>query len=370
MNRLKCFIIIPSLLITFCLGCQEAGLAPLCETPSFFSDYAERKFKMGFSTWSFGPDESDRRETYQFISKHADVYSEQIDEYIPWRALEANAPLPEALQADLDFRFAQRPVGHDLLLSVSLLNIDRSDLLADSDGYRPAYEGLDDAKIAEAYEAYLRQLLDHFQPQYLVMAMEVNELYLHDRAKWEAYKNLSAKIRTNLKASYPEVLLSESITLHNWFEAEGDEAASYLEELSSYVNQLDFAAISFYPFFKGQKRARQFQKSFDFLHDQINIPIAFVETTHLAEDLSVPSYEIDIPSSECEQNEYLETLLLNAQVNEYLFIIWWSHRDYDRLWEIFPEEVKDIGKLWRDTGLIDENGDERIAYRTWELVRR
>ncbi|MEL7531626.1 MAG: glycosyl hydrolase 53 family protein [Bacteroidota bacterium] len=370
MNRLKCFIIIPSLLITFCLGCQEAGLAPLCETPSFFSDYAERSFKMGFSTWSFGPDESDRRETYQFIAKHADVYSEQLDEYIPWRALEAQMPLPEALVADLDFRLAQRPLEHDLLLSVSLLNLDRSDLLADSDGYVPTHERLDDDLIVAAYEAYLRQLLDRFQPQYLVMAMEINDLYLHDRSKWEAYKNLAQKIRSNLKASYPAVLLSESVVLHNWYEAEVDEPDSYLEELANYVNQLDFAAISFYPFFKGQKKARQFQKSFDFLHEQVNIPIAFVETTHLAEDLSVPSYQIEIASDECEQNAYLETLLLNAQENEYLFIIWWSHRDYDLLWQIFPDEVKDIGKLWRDTGLIDENGDERIAYRTWELVRR
>jgi len=370
MNRTKCFIIIPSLLITFCLGCQKAGLAPLCETPSFFSDYADRNFKMGFSTWSYGPDESDRKDTYQFIANHADIYSEQIDEYIPWRALESQSPLPQAFVDDLDYRLAERPIGHELLLSVSLLNTDRSDLLPDADGYLPAHTELNDAVIVQSYEDYLSYLVDHFQPNYLVIAMEINDLYLHDPPKWEAYKALSQIIRANLKAKYPELLTSESVVLHNWYQPEVDEPDAYISEISAYVNQLDFAAISFYPFFKGQNRSRQFQKSFDFLHEQVDIPIAFVETTHLAEDLSVPSYEIEISSDACEQNEYLETLLINAQEHDYLFLIWWSHRDYDRLWQVFPDEVKDIGKLWRDTGLIDEDGNERAAYRTWELVRR
>jgi len=59
-------------------------------------------------------------------------------------------------------------------------------------------------------------------------------------------------------------------------------------------------------------------------------------------------------------------LKLNCIV--FLFVIWWAHRDYDELWEIFPDEVNDIGKLWLDTGLVDESGQEKLAFETWKRV--
>jgi hypothetical protein len=37
------------------------------------------------------------------------------------------------------------------------------------------------------------------------------------------------------------------------------------------------------------------------------------------------------------------------------------------LWKTFPESVKDLGALWRDTGVIDEAGRPRPAYQTWKL---
>ena len=128
---------------------------------------------------------------------------------------------------------------------------------------------------------------------------------------------------------------------------------------------MDFVAVSFYPFFKGQHTKEEFQQAFNFLHDKVNKPIAFVETTHIAEDLSVPAFDLFIEGDECEQNAYLEILLANAQKENYEFVIWWAYKDFDSLWQTFPDEVKDVGKLWRDTGLIDENGNERKGYLTW-----
>lgn len=75
---------------------------------------------------------------------------------------------------------------------------------------------------------------------------------------------------------------------------------------------------------------------------------------------------ISINGNEVEQNVYLETLLTNAQEQEYEFIIWWTFRDYDAHWETFPVELLDIGKLWRDTGLVDEEGNQRLSYTTWK----
>ena len=40
--------------------------------------------------------------------------------------------------------------------------------------------------------------------------------------------------------------------------------------------------------------------------------------------------------------------------------------DFDALWQTFPDEVKAIGQIWRDTGLLDEDGNERPAFTVWQ----
>lgn len=135
------------------------------------------------------------------------------------------------------------------------------------------------------------------------------------------------------------------------------------------VNQnQDFVAISYYPFFQQLENVDEYQKAFDFLHSQTNKRIAFAETTQIAEDLIVSGLNLNILSSQGIQKHYLETLLLNAYREDYEFIIWWCHRDYDALWQTFPASVKDLGQLWRDSGLLDEDGNERSALSSWRSV--
>ncbi len=342
---------------------------PTCEDNNSLNVITQRNFEMGFSTWGFGPNKTDKEETYQFIELNADIYSEQIDDKIPWTAWMNNSTLPTEFTDKIDNRVSERLNNHKLVLSVSLLNTDRSDLLEDYDGTIPNYALLNDTNIENAYFKHLDFLIFKFNPDYLVIAMEVNELKLHSGPKWTEYKLLMNNIRGKLKIAYPNLPLSESITLHNWFNPEVANPTNFIFEISNYVNQnLDFAAISYYPFFKGQHSKPEFQQAFDFLHSEVTIPIAFVETTHLAENLDISSFNLSIESDVCEQNDYLEILLLNAHNQNYEFIIWWAYRDYDKLWETFPPEYKDVGKLWRDTGLLDENGTERPSLTTWKEI--
>ncbi len=328
-----------------------------------------RNFKMGFSTWSFGPNIADRDETYQFLDLNTDIYSEHIDYKIPWNAWINNLPLPTEFTNEINYRVSKKPANHKLLLSVSLLNLERNDLCEDYDGSTPSYSALSDTHIENAYFKHLEYLISKFNPNYLIIAIESNELLVYSESKWAEYKLLTGNIRARIKNAYPNLQLSESVTLHNWFEPNVANQADYISEISNYVNQnMDFAAISFYPFLKQQHTKAEFQQAFDFLHSEVSIPIAFSETSHIAEDLIVPSLNISINGNEIEQNIYLETLFNNAQKQNYEFVIWWAHRDYDALWETFPPEFKDIGRLWKDTGVLDEDGRERPAYTTWKKI--
>jgi len=341
---------------------------PSCVDENFFSTHNSRSFDMGFTTWPFGPNLQDVDETYQFISDNATIYTEHIDTNIPWNAWIHNLPLPAEFTNEITSKVARKITKNKLLLSVSLLNMDRSDLAEDFDGSTPTYTTLYDQDIEDAYFKHMDYLVNAFQPDYLVIAIEANELLIHSQDKWDEYKILIQEVKARIKLKYPTLPISASITLHNLYQPDIANPITYTDEIINYANELDFVSISFYPFFKGQTTKSDFQATFDFLHSRITKPIAFVETAHIAENLSVSGLNLFIVGNECQQNAYLETLLTNAQEHNYEFVIWWAHQDFDALWETFPPELQDLGKIWRDTGILDESGNERLAYTTWNIA--
>jgi len=356
-------------LINACKEDEDEDLPLSQNQPTLLEEIESRNFNMGFSTWPYGPKLSNQDSTYEFIGNHADIYSEHIDDRIPWSAWMNGTALPQAFVNNIQGRKDRKISNKKLILSVSLLNSSRSDLAFDFNDSLPAYDSLNQSHIKNAYYKHLEYLIQELQPDYLVAAIEVNELRINIPNKWPAYKKLMHAVRDSLRQNYPKLSISESVTLHNWYNTTINDSLNYLIDLSNYLNSnMNFAAISFYPFFKGLSNSVQFQQAFDFLHQQTKLPIGFVETTQLAEDLIVPGLSLNIPSSETEQNQYLESLLSNAHRQDYEFVIWWTHRDYDELWKTFPPELKDLGSLWKDTGILDENGNLRPAYKTWTAI--
>lgn len=327
-----------------------------------------RLFKMGFTTWPYDNSLEDVDDTYAFIESNADIYAEHIDNRIPWKAWMNDDPLPVDFFNEISVRANRRIPDQELLLSVSLFNLNRDELALDFDGTVPAYISLDDPHIEDAYYEHINYLVTELQPNYLVIAIEVNEFRLKAESKWSAYTRLIQNVTNRIKNRYPTLSISESVSLHNLYEPNIENPEAYINDIIEHMNQLDFAAISFYPFLKDQNSIEEFQATLDFLHDRITVPIAFAETSHIAEDLDISNYNLFIPGNETEQNNYLKSLLSNAEEQDYEFIIWWSHRDFDTLWETFPVDLKDLGRLWRDSGLLDENGNERLSFSTWESV--
>ena len=356
-NSSKSFQLCLVFLMISLVNCSNSDTTNDTPTPT-------RNFEMGFTTWPFGPNLQDVDDTYNFIKNNADVYTEHIDNNIPWNAWMNDQTLPSEFTDEINGKVSRR-LNKKLLLSVSLFNLNRDDLAEDIDGTVPSYTQLNDSSIEDAYFKHVQYLINQFFPDYLVIAIEVNELRLRAEGKWDAYQLLIQNVTSRIKDLYPNLPISESVSLHNWYDPESSNTSEYILEISNHINQLDFAAISFYPFLKNLHTKNEFQQAFDFLHEHINIPIAFVETSHIAENLDIPNLNVFISSSELEQNIYLETLFENAQIQDYHFVSWWTHRDYDLLWETFPEDLKDIGQLWRDTGLIDENAIERVSRSTW-----
>lgn len=320
---------------------------------------------MGFTTWPFGPNLQDVNDTYSFIEDNSDIYVEHIDNKIPWNAWMNDLTLPTEFTGEIAGRKGRKISENQLLLSVSILSTLREDLVEDFDGNIPSYTRMNDSHIEDAYFKHIDYLVGELEPDYLVIAIEVNELRLHSPEKWDDFTSLIASVKSRVKAKWSGLPISESVSLHNLYEP-GATSNEYVDDMISHMNQMDFVAISFYPYLKNLKTRAEMQAAFDFLHNRISKPIAFAESGHIAENLVIPNLSVSIDSDPDVQNDFLEVLIENAEEQNYEFIAWWAHKDFDALWETFPEEVKDLGQIWRDTGLIDENGSGRPSFSTWQ----
>jgi hypothetical protein len=334
----------------------------------YFSEVDKKNFDLGFTSWPYAPTIESVDNTYNFIAENSDIYCEHIDNNIPWNSWTNDLPLPIEFINDITARQSRKIPNTKLVVSVSVLNFDRNDLALDYDGQIPNYTSMNDVHIEDAYFKHIKYIVNQLNPNYLVISIEVNELFKNTPSKWDEYKRLMANVKTRIQQESPSLRISESMTLHNLYEPDVPNPQAYIDELVDYANTMDFVSISFYPYFKGLQTNEEFQHAFDFLHDNINQPIAFAETGHLSEDLVIDSLGISIQGNEKEQNNYAEKLLENAQEENYEFVIWWTHRDYNELWETFPLELQDLGKIWISTGLINEDGNEKEAYSTWQIV--
>jgi hypothetical protein len=94
-------------------------------------------------------------------------------------------------------------------------------------------------------------------------------------------------------------------------------------------------------------------------------PVAVTETAWAAEDLVIPTFMINLPISNNDQNQFSDIMLNEAERLNAAFVIWFSIADYDTLWTTVLSS-DDVGRIWRDTGFYDENLNTRAALDTWQ----
>jgi hypothetical protein len=263
-----------------------------------------------------------------------------------------------------------------LFLSVTPLNEGRNsmELYRGEDEDMPIPDSFrdiafNDAIVKKAYLNYCRRAVDYFQPDYFAVGIEVNELFHNSRQMWSPFVELHKHIYTELKKSYPDLPILFTVSLHNLTNPSWEDRKEQQDEITKLLEFTDIAGISYYPFMAGQSERPT--EIFDWVKDFTDKPVAITETGFPAEDIVLKTYGITIPGSPEKQASYFETLLDRAGKDDYLFVIAFLYRDYDALFgKIFPELEKrdltmDIFSVWRDCGMVDENGTERPALEVW-----
>ena len=89
---------------------------------------------------------------------------------------------------------------------------------------------------------------------------------------------------------------------------------------------------------------------------------AVSETGFIAEKLL-----LKIPGDERNQAEYVRFFLEQCGRLNARFVVWFFVRDYDDFWiRVRQSGGDELFMVWKDTGLLDERGNEREAMKVWE----
>ncbi len=353
-----------SFLFFIAMACKKKQM-PVADTRTFF---------MGTTSWPADFTINEVDSAYQFIKDKCDIVSHHFDEGIPYEEAFYKTTMPAVLLQDVQTRKTKTAAGKKIFLSVSALALNR---IAKPGYYTnaPATDSIknfwnqlafDDSKIVTAYVNYISWLIDQLQPIYVNYGVESNA------ANWNAaqfilYKFFLQSVYQQLKTKYAAIPFFVSFIVD-----ESVEGYAYAQQLLNYT---DFIGLSAYPYVtvsssaNGNTDPANFPANYfeRFTNLSASKPFAFTETGYIAENLLIPSFNLNKQGNANWQNAYLEKVLQLCNDRKAKLFIWFCHKDYDagnntlRTLGLY----QDLFGLWEDIGLKDENGKERPAYNTW-----
>ena len=215
----------------------------------------------------------------------------------------------------------------------------------------------------------IAQVVQFFDPDYLAIGIEVNEIHPKSAEKWAAYVALHRHVYQELKAAHPDLPVFASFTLHNMIDWQGTPNDTMIAAFDELMPYNDMVGMSFYPFIGGL--SPRIDESFAWMtghFDAFAKPYVVTETGEAAEELVFPSTGQVIANTPEMQRAYYARVLALAQERAFPFVISFLYRDYDALWEKIKDGSPEFFMAWRDCGLVDEAGVDRPARALWQTA--
>jgi hypothetical protein len=338
---------------------------------------AARSFRMGFSPFPYDISLEAVEQTYSNISIHGDIINHHFDNGVPWVEALNGEPFSANIQGDWNFRKAFTPHHHQVLVSVAALNPDRNGMAkyrGDSDDMAlpspwDTYS-FSSMEVRTAYTNYCKRTIEFFEPDYFNMNVEANLLHFLKPELWSDFLQFHQYVYQQLKSEFPQLTIFTSITGAHLLEGYFDGNDVSLQRLAALqlLEHSDLYGISFYPFLSKFLGAPYPENSLDQLFALSNKPIAIAETGYPAQTFNLEVEDgivVTIEGTPQKQDAYLNDMLTACSSADVRFVIYFCVRDYDQMWQGAGSPTN-IFIAWRDTGLLDENGQERMALTTWK----
>lgn len=333
-----------------------------------------RSFYLGFTPFPYDDGIAAQDYVYDRIAADGDIICHHFDNGIPWPEALHGDPFHVNVQGDWQNRRSRVPAGHKLLVTVTPINIDR-DTLAPYKGELPdmplpapwdTYSFNHDS-VKVAFLNYCERVITYFDPDFLVIGIEVNLLVNADTTlgKWNDYLGLQQHTYSALKAAHPSLPVMVSFTGMDLVDGVTDtDHALQTAAFQQAIQYSDYYGVSLHPFLSVFLADSLPASVIEQVLSMSNKPIAITETSYPAEHFTVFSGSIEFDGSEAKQEQFFTDLFTSAENHDVRFIVNFVVRDYDSLW-VDLGAPDDVAKLWRDTGLWDEDGNERPAVPLW-----
>jgi hypothetical protein len=334
---------------------------------------------MGFTPWPYEATTAAVDDLYGRVLANGEFIAHHIDGGIPWPEAFAGTAYNANVEAELADRLARTPAGTPVYLAITPISSPRDGLAeywgASKGLARPgpwAAKGFDDPDVIQAFVSYALDLIDRFDPAWFNYAIETTELALNGtQADLDGLVAFASQVYPQLKAAHPDL----PIFVSGGFRSPGSSEAGAIE--AAYTRLLPYTdriGVSLYPFVffehagKGDPDALPvgwLQQAQD-LDPAKRLIIA--ETAWIAEPLVIPQFGVDVPATAADQAAYLERLFDEVERLDAELVTWWAPVDFDTLWSQTLGSDP-IAKIWRDTGLWDENLQPRQGLSVWQARR-
>lgn len=342
------------------------------ENPVNDHEPPERNFFMGFTPFPYDISQEAVEYVYGKIAADADIISHHFDDGIPWSEALNGSDFHQNIISDWQYRLANTPASNKLLLSVTPISFTRDSLArykgeTGSMPLTPPWDTIsfNHPDVKEAYFNYCTRIMDFFKPDYFAIGIEVNLLMKLKPALWNKYLDLHKYVYQKIKTLDPVFPVLVSFTGMDLVESYTDaNHADMIKALNDILPYTDFYGLSVYPFLSNFTCDSIPADMFDKILSLSTKPVCITETGYPAEYFTVYGGSVIFNGSPEKQNTYLTLLLNEAQESNLQFVINFVLRDYDALWAAIGSP-DDVNKLWRDTGLYDQDGNPRQAHQTW-----
>jgi len=328
-----------------------------------------RSFYMGTTNlpYDFTPEAIEK--TYKIVEEHTDLITHHIEGGVPWSEAFEGRPYRPRVEEDINSRLRHLKEGQKVYLALTPINGVRNSLA----GYRGESDNMerpgewkdkdfDDPDVITAYTNYCRRMIQLFQPDFMAYGIEVNMLANSNPAAFEKFLVMAEQVYGTLKEENPELPIFLTIQIDDTFHGYEEKQREVIKRLLPYT---DYIAVSTYPF---SYKADPKELPEDWFSEVAELapekPFAVAETSFIAEDLVLYG-ALWRSGNEKWQAEYVQFLLNKSNELNAKFIVWFVPIDYDLLWrKVF--NMDEFTRIWRDTGLLNENKEARLSLRIWD----
>jgi len=351
----------------------SSAISPIIADPA--QQVQTRSFYMGFNPWPYDLTTPALSWTYETINGIGDIVDHHLEEGVPWPEAYSGQPFSATFVNNIQQRLSSTPASQVILLSISPLNVSRDGMaLYRGSGINMAMPSpwngypLDDVHVKIAYLNYAKRLIDLFHPVYVVLGVEVNLLVSNRPALWPPYLELHKYVYGKLKALYPSVKFTVSMTapdlLAGYTPADHTSQMRALQDISPYI---DFLGISLHPFMSSYLAETVPADMFDKIYALTNMKIGITESSYPAKvwSMAIGAATAVFNGSPAKQDDFVKRMLLAADRNGSFFVIYFAPRDYDALWRKAGRPPTMLP--WKSTGFYDDSGQERPALATWKM---